>query len=164
MLSSGSNDEYDGDMYLLIIWSKNDDEYSILGVCEWLELPIARFIDVISIDLGAGSVVNDSQVLAVQYIRDGAFLETELNADSSYYQGAGTACAFKFDMPYSIDSLVVAVGYSIKNPSNYNTIYLQYFHSYLPVNISVGVSLEVLGISIAPSYGTTPYDLQCGTA
>lgn len=163
LLSNGSNEKYIDDVYLVIVWSKNDDEYALMGACEWDGAPFMKLKDIISLDLGAGSVVNGSQVLVLQYEKDAEFHELSYNENSVEYIGRDTDCIFKFDVPSGIDSLVIAVGYNIKNSSDYNTISLQYFHQYLPGNVDVSVSFY-LGISLSTNWGMREYPLQCGTA
>ncbi|MBP3446477.1 MAG: hypothetical protein J6K64_04285 [Clostridia bacterium] len=164
LLNSGSTDDYDNGMHLVIVWSKTGDEYAIMGACEWYSLPVMRWNDIISIDLGAGSIVNGSQALVIQYEHEDVLYEESYSYLNSEYIGEATKCVFQFDVPELMDSLVVAIGYNIKNESIYNTIYLQYFHNLFPWDLSIGISIEVVGISVTPGINNVPYGLQCGTA
>lgn len=159
------DERYYDNMHLVIIWSKNGNVYSVMGGCEWLDLPIMKADDIISLDFGGGSVVGGSQLLVVQYEQDGIFYEEEYDRNDDEYKGTGTACVFEFNLPNSSDSLVAIVGYDVKSDNIYNTISLQYFHAFLPsiLNISISASYYV-GISISPNYNLTEYNLQTGTA
>lgn len=161
--SYGSNNRHYEEMDLGVIWGKTGNEYTILGGCEWLDIPTMKIDDIVSVDLGNGSIVDGSQVLSVQYEKDGTLYEDAYDSDDENYEGTGTACAFEFNLPNSADSINVLIGYSITNSSDENTICLQYFHKFLPLPVSIGASY-IIGISVSPESIFTEYSLQCGTA
>lgn len=161
--SYGNNDRHYDEMDLGVIWGKSGNEYTILGGCEWLDIPIVQIDDIVSVDLGDGSMVDGSQILSVQYEKDGTLYEDAYDCDDENYEGTGTACAFEFNLPNFADSINVLIGYSIINSSDENTISLQYFHKFLPFPASVSAAYMV-GISVSPESIFTEYNLQCGTA
>lgn len=159
----GSAERTYDNMDLGIVWANNGREYTLLGSCEWTKLPIMRLSDVISIDLGGGSIVNDSQVCTLQYKKDGTLNNVEYSNADENYCGTGTACTFKVNLPNKADSMNFLIGYSIINSSPEQSITLQYFHKFLPCNISISASMYV-GVSVSPSSLITEYNLQCGVA
>lgn len=161
--SYGNNTRHYDKMDLAIIWAKSGNEYTILGGCEWLDIPILQIDDIVSIDLGDGSVVDGSQILSVQYEKDGELHEDAYDSDDENYQGTGTACVFEYNVPNFPDTINVLIGYSIINSSDENTISLQYFHKFFPFPASISVS-HIVGISVSPESIFTEYNLQCGTA
>lgn len=159
----GSAERTYDNMNLTILWANHGSEYTLLGGCEWTKLPIMRINDVISIDLGGGSIVNNSQTLTLQYKKDGTLYYDEYSNTDENYCGVGTACAFKVNLPNKADSMSFLIGYSIINSSPERSITLQYFHQFLPCNISISASMYV-GISVSPPSLITEYNLQCGIA
>lgn len=151
------------DISLIIIWSKEGNVYTAVGYCEWTDMPIVRYNDIISIDLGAGSIVNDSQELVVSYTKSGKTHNETYTKDDENYIGVGTSCSFEYDLKIGMKNLAMVISYSVTRTSNENTISLQYFHKFMPGNISVSVS-DIVGISVGPNYTVTEYNLQCGTA
>lgn len=161
--SSGGDERYYDEMRLGIVWAKSGKEYTLLGGCKWLELPTMRISDIISIDLGDGSIVSGSQELSVRYEKNGTSYEEAYDSADENYQGIGTACTFEFILPNSADSINVLISYSITNSSDENTISLQYFHKFIPLPVNISVAYDV-GISVSPESIFTEYNLQCGTA
>ena len=159
--TSGNNVRQYEDIDLLIIWGRTGNEYSIIGGCEWKKLPVMRLKDIISLDIGSGSIQN-TQVLSVVYTKNGQSYEDAYDRNSNEYRGIGTACAFEFNLPNSADTMSIIIGYTINTPNRDNTISLQYFHKYLPATLSIGVS-HVVGISVSLPFARTEYSLQCGT-
>ncbi len=159
----GSTERTYDNMNLGLVWANNGSEYTLLGGCEWTKLPIMRMNDVISIDLGGGSIVNNSQACTLQYKKDGILYNDEYSNADENYCGTGTACVFKINLPNNADSMSFLISYSIINSFPERSITLQYFHQFLPCNISISASMYV-GISVSPSSLITEYNLQCGIA
>lgn len=165
---SGSNSRTQGDMHLAILWFYYNNLYTVIGGYNWERSPYMKLQDVISIDLGAGSLVNDSPQVIIQYTLKGEeeIKEKSYNYNSNNYCGVGTACTFKIDWPawdIKSGSVVGLISYQVKSSKRENTITLQYFHKFFPWNISISVS-AVVGISVSPESIVTEYNLQCGTA
>lgn len=160
--NNGSNTKHYEKMDLAIIWARNNNEYTILGSYEWNTVPVMRYKDIISIDLGSGSIVKNSQVAVLQYTKNNATYSDEYNAASSEYQGVKTACTFKINLPNSASSMSALIGYSIKTSNPDNTITSQYFHNWCPLPFGVSISY-IGGISVSPQSFFTEYNLQCGT-
>lgn len=165
---SGSNKRTQRDMYLAILWFRCDDLYTVIGCSQWLVSPIQRDEDIISVDLGGGSLINNSPRAVVQYSSHGKELEYEYHYNSASYCGTGTACAFDICLPTeNLDadegSIVIAVSYQIISSNREYTISYQYFHNWLSVDTSVSVSGDGIGISVSPKWLLTEYNLQCGT-
>lgn len=161
--ANGSAGKDHGDViHLGILWGKTGNEYTILGSAEWLDLPTVRDDDIISVDLGAGSIDEESPELCLYYEKNGTVEYENFDENDDNYKGEETACVFEFDLPSSVDSISVLVSYSIVNSSDENTITLLYFHKFLPLPISVGVSY-IGGVSLTFEDIFTRYPLQCGT-
>lgn len=146
-----------------ILWAKAGNEYAILGCCQWHDLPIMRIDDIISLDLGGGSIQAGSQMGALYYEKNGVEYEELYYNYSTNYRGTGTACVFEVNLPNSADTISVITSYNIINSNNENTITLQYFHKFLPLNVSISAAY-IVGISVSPYSCVTEYNLQCGTA
>lgn len=164
-----SVDDYDAEireydkLRLTILWLKTGNEYTLLGGVEWTDMPILRYTDIISIDIGGGSIVNGSQECVLYYENNGVANEELYDSSDENYNGTGTACAFDVNIPLFLDSLSILVGYSIIKSNAENTICLQYFHKNWPFSASVSASYGI-GISVSPIKYFTEYNLQIGTA
>lgn len=160
-LSSASR-EYDV-MRLSLVWGRNGSTYDIVATQEWKALPTMRSDDIISIDLGGGSIVNGSQCAVLMYSNNGTSYTEEFTNQSPEYIGIQSACAFKIGLPTSANELGILISYSVTKYSTDNTISMQYFHKWSPWAFSISVAYYV-GISVSPSSIFTEYSLQCGTA
>lgn len=134
-----------------------------MGFQEWTDLPIMRMKDIISLDLGGGSIVNGSQGAVLMYNKDGTSHMDEFDKDDPEYKGVQSACAFEIDLPSSVDEMGFIITYSVVKSSTDNTITMQYFHKWSPWIFSIGISY-IGGISVSPSSIYTEYSLQAGTA
>lgn len=150
-------------MSLALVWGRNGSTYDIAATQEWKTLPTMRSDDIISLDLGGGSVVTGSQCAALMYSNNETIYTEEFTNQSPEYIGIQSACAFKIGLPTSADELGMFISYSVTKYSTDNTISMQYFHKWSPWVFSISVSYYV-GISVSPSSIFTEYSLQCGTA
>lgn len=162
-LSIGSNTRVYDDIELNVLWGRNGNEYTLLGTFEWIDLPLMRLKDIISIDLGGGSIVTGSQYSCLMYTKDNLDYVFEYDSSDENYIGVQSACSFEIDIPSGADALTMLISYSIVRNSTDNTITMQYFHKYLPWLLSISVSY-IVGISVSPERIYTQYPLQCGTS
>lgn len=154
--------EYD-EMTLSMLWGRTGTTYTIMGFQEWTDLPVLRSKDIISLDLGGGSIVDGSQDAILMYNKNGTSYTDEFDKDDSEYRGIQSACIFEIDLPSSVDDIGFIISYSIVKNSTDNTITMLYFHRWAPWMFSVGISY-VGGITLSPTTIYTPYSLQTGTA
>lgn len=164
---SGSNTRTQGDMELAILWFYYNNLYTVIAGVNWLDIPVMRSKDIISIDLGDGSIVNDSPNLLIRYTTtNGEEKEASYNYSMDEYCGTGTACAFEFNLPggsINDGEMAATISYQMKDSTKENTISLQYFHKFIPFPVSISASY-IVGISVSPASCVTEYNLQCGTA
>lgn len=99
----------------------------------------------------------------LRYTKNNTSYEETYSNDDDNYCGVGTACTFEYDLKVGMQDLSLVIGYEVTKSSDENTICLQYFHKFLPANISISLS-SFVGIAVAPSFACTEYNLQCGTA
>lgn len=164
-----SKDAVEGSLKKYILWARKPYNstkytYSLLVWFEWLSVPTWRFDDTISVDIGAGSIVDYSPGAIISYKKNGTEQYDVFNEESTEYKGVGTACVFLIDLPNgitSISNLELTAYYDVLSSSDELTVSGQYFHKILSCTTSIDIG-DSLGISVSPIKRHKPYSIQIG--